>query len=75
MTAAAGALNPSLFLLSRYFFLVTETLASASFEDAGTDVPELRRVAPKLRHGFLLLLVKPIELGSSQSTSTSAVFR
>jgi hypothetical protein len=42
MTAAAGALNPSIFLLSRYFLLITETLASASFEDAGTDVPKLR---------------------------------
>jgi hypothetical protein len=72
MTAAAGALNPSLFLLSRYFFLVTETLAPASFEDAGTDVSELRHVAPKLRHGFLLLLVKPNELGSSQSTPASS---
>jgi hypothetical protein len=75
MTAAAGALNPSLFLLSRYFFLVIETLAPVSFEDAGTSVPALRRVAPKLRHGFLRLLIKPIELGSSQSTSTSSAYR
>jgi hypothetical protein len=75
MNAATGALNPSLFLLSRYFFLVTETLAPASFEDAGTSIPALRRVAPKLRHGFLRLLVKPIELGNSQSTPTSSAYR
>jgi hypothetical protein len=69
--------NPSrsLLFLPRDFLLVSETLSLASFEDAGTDVPELRHVALKLRHGFLLLLVKPIETGSSQSTPTNSVYR
>jgi hypothetical protein len=66
--------NPSrsLLFLPHDFFLITETLAPASLEDAGTSVPELRRLAQKLRHGFLCLLVKPIELKSSQSTPTSS---
>jgi hypothetical protein len=69
--------NPSrsLLVLPRDFLLVTETLAPASFEDAGTDVPELRRVALNLRHGFLLLHVKPIETGSSQWTPASSACR
>jgi hypothetical protein len=53
----------------------TETLALAEPLAVARDHPERRRVASKLRHGFLLLHVKPIEAGSSQSTPTSSACR
>jgi hypothetical protein len=54
------------------FLAGTETLAPAEPLAIARDHPERCRVAPKLRLGFLLLLVKPIELGSSQSMPTSS---
>jgi hypothetical protein len=49
----------------------TETLAPAETLAVARDHLESVRVSPKLRHGFFLLLVKPNELGSSQSTPAS----
>jgi hypothetical protein len=52
----------------------SETLALAIMCAAAAGIPELRHIALKLRHGFLCLLVKPIELESSQSTPTSLAY-
>jgi hypothetical protein len=54
------------------FFAGTETLALAEPLAVARGHPERCRVPPKLRLGFLLLLIKPIELGSSQSTPMSS---
>jgi hypothetical protein len=50
-----------------------KTLAPASSSAAAVGIPKPRRAASKLRHGPLVLLVKRIELESSQSTPTSSV--
>jgi hypothetical protein len=54
---------------------ITETLAPAELLAVARDHPELRREALKLHHGFLRLLVKPMKLGSSQSTPTISAYR
>jgi hypothetical protein len=54
---------------------VTETLAPANPSAAAAGIPKPRRAASKLCHDPLVLPVKQIELGSSQSTPTSSAYR
>jgi hypothetical protein len=49
-----------------------ETLAPAEHLAVARGHLEAVRVSPKLRYGLLLLLVKPNERGSSQSSPTSS---
>jgi hypothetical protein len=74
-TTAARTVDSSLPSLVHLLCSARQTLTPASFGLTDTSIPELLRASLKLRHGFLLLHVKPIEAGSSQSTLMSLACR